>query len=126
MSPTTLAFLGGGWTILTLAPVFACLGATGVPGPGDGPRRGGKETTGDSDGQASKKGPSHPVLVALALIVAAVCLTLVLYEFAKTIQSTGSEHRRPKRTDPASPVHPQPGDRSALGANPSDGSAGSG
>ena len=86
--------LGGGEIILILAIILILLGAKKLPEIAEGFWLGMKEfrkaTRAVTEalaehlhGKRSNEGPSHPILMALTLILGTACLVLVVYEFSK-------------------------------------------
>jgi len=91
MSLAALLNLGGGEVILILALILILLGAKRLPEIGEGFwqgmkefRKATREVTEEMTGQeADDACPSHPVLMALTLILGVACVILVVYEFSK-------------------------------------------
>jgi len=91
MSLAAVLNMGGGEVILILAIILTLLGAERLSEIGEGFRQGVEEfrkatrqVTEEITGQKADDAPlSHPVLMALTLILGASCVILVVYEFSK-------------------------------------------
>lgn len=91
MSLAALLNLGGGEVILILALILILLGAKRLPEIGQGfwqgikeVRRATQEVTEELTGmEPDDARPSHPVLMAVTLILGAASIILVVYEFSK-------------------------------------------
>jgi sec-independent protein translocase protein TatA len=91
MRLAALLNLGGGEVILILALILILVGAKRLPEIGQGFwqgikefRKATREVREEMTGQkADDTGPSHPVLMAVTLVLGAACVILVVYECSK-------------------------------------------